>query len=306
VATVHRHFYPDGIRGHELHWGGVSDGLYPLTQQRFLEAWVIEDPPLPISGWWPRERSPNGRPFMWGAPGAELALPPLPAETEMGIALRPASGPDPVSLVLNGEEVVTVDQNSDEKRLWLQLPPTAADRASPLLFRRLQGYSSGDGDLRPLAVQLFEIRALSQSVSWASAISQPWQREAMRIEMEGAYDTEHFPGIGEGVWLGPRAFLRLPATVGRLHLRMWAPRPTAARTEVRIAGRCAAGPLEIGPIPAVYEVEVLPGEAVDGRLEVEIRSDKYLPANDGGADSRELGVVLSRVGFQPVGEKSIS
>jgi hypothetical protein len=92
VATVHRHFYPDGIRGHELHWGGVSDDLYPLTQQRFLEAWVIEDPPLPIRGWWPRERSSSGRPFMWGAAGAELALPPLATGTEIGIALRPAPG----------------------------------------------------------------------------------------------------------------------------------------------------------------------------------------------------------------------
>jgi len=306
VATVHRHFYPDGIRGHELYWGGVSDALYPLTQQRFLEAWVIEDPPLPISGWWPRERSPNGRPFMWGAAGAELTLPPLSPETEIGIALRPASGAYPVSLVLGGEEVVTVDGDSDEQRLWLQLSPTAGDRASPLVFGRQQGYPPGDGDSRPLAVQLFEIRALSQSVSWASAISHPWQRQAMRIELEGAYDAEHFPGDGEGVWLRPRAVLRLAAKAGRLRLRLWAPRPTPAETVIRIAGRHAAGPLDIGPSPADYEFEVLPDDVIDGRLEVEIRSDVYRPAEDGTADSRELGVVLSRVGFQPDDGKSVS
>ena len=299
VATVHRHFYPDGIRGHELHWGGVSDGLYPLTQQRFLEAWVIEDPPLPISGWWPRERSPNGRPFMWGAAGAELALPPLPAETEMGIALRPASGPDPVSLVLDGEKVVTVDGDSDERRLWLQLPPTAADRVSPLVFERRRGYPPGDSDSRPLAVQFFEIRALGQGISWASSISHLWQREAMRIEVEGAYDTEHFPGVGEGAWLGPRALLRLPATVGRLRFRMWAPRPTPARTVIGVPGRHAVGPLEIGFLPADYEFEVLPDDVVDGRLEVEIRSDTYRPAGNSAADSRELGVVLSDLAFEP-------
>jgi hypothetical protein len=299
VATVHRHFYPDGIRGHERYWGGVSDALYPLTQQRFLEAWVIEDPPLPISGWWPRERLPSGRRFMWGAPGAELAMPPLTAGTEVGIALRPAPGPKPLIVAFDSETVATVDGGSDELRLWLRLTPATTGRVSDLSFRRRQGYSPGDGDSRPLAVQLFEIRALGQSSSWASAISHPWQREAMRIEVEGAYDAEHFPGVEEGMWLGPRALVRLSATAGRLRLRMWAPRPTPPRTVIRVAGRHAAGPLEIGPFPADYEIEVLPGDVVDGRLVIEILSDPYSPAEDDAVDSRDLGVVLSDIAFQP-------
>ena len=300
VATVHRHFYPDGIRGLELYWGGVSDALYPLTQQRFLEAWLIENPPLPISGWWPREQTPDGRPFMWGSQGAELAMPPLAAGTAIGIALRPAPGPEPLIVAFDSENVATVDGRSDEQRLWPQPPLTATGQVSDIVFRRQQGYSPGDGDARPLAVQLFEIRALNQSSSWASSISHPWQREAMRIEVEGAYDAEHFPGAAEGVWLRPRALLRLPATPGRLHLRMWAPRPTPARTVIRFAGRHAAGPLEVGPFPADYAVEVLPADVIDGRLEVEIRSDTYRPAEDGAADSRELGVVLSELGFEPL------
>ena len=298
VATVHRHFYPDGIRGHERYWGGVSDALYPLTQQRFLEAWVIENPALPIEGWWPREHTPNGRRFMWGAPGAELAIPPLAAGTEVGIALRPAPGPQPLIVTFGGEDVATIDGRSDEQRLWLRLPPAATGRVSTLVFGRGQGYSPGDGDSRSLSVQLFEIRTLSPSSSWANAVSHPWQREAMRIEVEGAYEAEYFSGAGEGVWLRPRALLRLPATAGRLHFRMWAPRPTPARTEVRIAGRLAAGPFEIGPFPADYRLDVLPGDAVGGRLEVEILSDVYRPADDGAADSRELGVVISDLAFE--------
>ena len=71
VATVHRHLYPGPLQGKERHWGGVSDRLRPLTQNRFLDAWVIEDPPLPLSGWWPAERESSGRQFMWG--GVEAA-----------------------------------------------------------------------------------------------------------------------------------------------------------------------------------------------------------------------------------------
>jgi len=298
VATVHRHFYPDGLRGHERYWGGVSDGLYPLTQQRFLEAWVIEDPALPIKGWWPREQTPNGRRFMWGAPGAELAIPALAAGTEVGIALRPAPGPEPLIVAFDSENVATIDGRSDEQRIWLRLPPAATGRVSDLVFRRRQGYSPGGADTRPLALQLFESRALNRVSSWASAISHPWQREVMRIEVEGAYDAEHFPGAGEGVWLRPRALLRLPATAGRLHFRMWAPRPTSALTEIRVAGRHVARPFEIGPLPADYVLDVLPGDSVDGRLEIEIRSDTYRPADAGADDSRELGVVISDIAFE--------
>ena len=121
----------------------------------------------------------------------------------------------------------------------------------------------------------------------------------MRIEVEGVYDAEHFPGAGEGMWSGPRVVVRIPATAGRLRLRMWAPRPTPPRTVIRVAGRHAAGPLEIGPSPADYGVEVLPDDVVNGRLEVEIRSDSYRPADDGAADVRELGVILSRLIFEP-------
>jgi hypothetical protein len=299
VATVHRHFYPDGIRGHELHWGGVSAGLYPLTQQRFLEAWVIEDPPLPISGWWPRERLPNDRPFMWGGAGAELALPPLARGTEVGIAVRPAPGEDPVHVVLDGEDVTAVGGDSGEQRLWLRWPTHAADRVSRLEFGRRQGYPPGAGDSRPLAVQIFEIRALSPGGSWASAVIHPWQRDATRVVVEGNFGAEHFHGAEDGMWLGPRALLRLPATAGELRLRIWAPRPTPPRTEIWIGGRHAAGPLEVRPFPVDYVIEVRPDDVADGHLEVEIRSDFYRPADDGAADSRELGVVLSKVSFNP-------
>jgi uncharacterized integral membrane protein len=300
VATVHRHLYPDGLAGRERSWGGVSARLRPLTQGRFLEAWLIEEPPLPLEGWWPRERTPEGRPFMWGAARAELLLPPMAAGSELGLSLAPAFGlGDSLRVVLDGEVVATIDGSGGERRVWLDAPSESVDRPTRLVFKRARGYPPGGGDSRPLAVQLFEIRALSQGAPWASPVSHAWQREAMRIEVQGAYNAEYFPGIGEGAWLQPRALLQLPATVGRLRLRMWAPRPTPSRTVIRVAGRHATEPLEIGPFPADYAIEVLPGDIVDGRLEIEIRSDTYRPAEDGAADLRELGVVLSDVAFEP-------
>ena len=44
---------------------------------------------------------------------------------------------------------------------------------------------------------------------------------------------------------------------------------------------------------------MLSGEAVDGRIEVEILSDPYVPAEHGGHDRRSLGVVISELEFEP-------
>jgi hypothetical protein len=68
---------------------------------------------------------------------------------------------------------------------------------------------------------------------------------------------------------------------------------------IRIEGRHASGPLDIGPNPTDFEVGVLPGEAIDGRLEVEVLSDPYVPSDHGGEDRRSLGVVISDLAFEP-------
>jgi hypothetical protein len=299
VATVHRHFYPNGIRGHEQYWGGVSDVLFPLTQQRMLEAWVIEDPPLPLTGWWPGEREPSGRRFMWGGAGAELLLPPIPKGATLILWLRPAPGAEPLVLKRNGRQVARLDGIAGEQRVTIESDPSEVGTSSILRFERAAAYPTGGGDERPLSVQLFEVRAEAAGARWASGMAHNWQRRSAGVEVEGAYDAETFPGAGDGVWLRPRALLRLPAAAGRLRLRLWAPRPSPPRTVLRVQGRHAAGPLEITPIPADYEIEVLPGEGFDGRLEIEILSDPYRPADDGAVDARELGVVLSALTFEP-------
>jgi len=299
VATVHRHLYPGPLRGKERHWGGVSDRLRPLTQNRFLNAWVIEDTPMPLSDWWPAERESNGRKFMWGGVEAVMVLPPLGEDTQLGIALRPAPGPAPVVIEINGREMARVDGEAGEQRLWLRIPPAAVDKVAELRFTRAAAFPPGGEDQRPLALQLYELRAFSPAGPWTGPVAHPWQRDAIKVELEGAYGAEEFAGAGEGVWLGARGVLRAPAGEGRLRFRLWAPRPTPARTVLFVAGRRATGPLDIGQKPAFFDVEVLGSEAEGGRVEVEIVSDPYTPANNGGADRRELGVVLSEIAFEP-------
>jgi hypothetical protein len=166
VATVHRHLYLDSLYGRERHWGGVSEGLLPLTQGRFLEAWVIEDPPLPLAGWWPAEFTADGRRFMWGGADARMQLPPLAGTTELAVALRPAPGPEPLVVEYGGVEVAVVDGAGGEQLLWLGMPSAPAS-AALLRFGRSRAYPPGPEDQRPLAVQLYEIRARASGGVWS-------------------------------------------------------------------------------------------------------------------------------------------
>jgi hypothetical protein len=299
VATVHRHFYPEGLRGHDTYWGDVSKRLRPLTQDRFLEAWVIEEPPLPLDGWWPGEQTPDGRRFLWGAAGAKLQLPPIAPGSKLGVALRPAPGSEALIVALAGRTIATIDGRAAERRMWVDIDSTHPSWPTRMTFHRARGYPPGGSDARPLAVQLFEMRVLSPTRGWSGPIATSWQRDALHIESEGFFDAERFPGAGEGAWLEPRAVLRVPAGRGLLRLRVWAPRPTPPETVIRIAGQPVAGPLEIGSTPAVIEFEIPAGGSFDERLEIELESAPYRPADDGLADPRELGVVLSSLEYKP-------
>lgn len=188
VATVHRHLYLDSLYGRERHWGGVSEDLLPLTQRRFLDAWVIEDPPLPLVGWWPSEFTADGRRFMWGGADARMQLPPLAARTELAVALRPAPGPEPLVVEYGGVEVAVVDGAGGEQLLWLHAP-SAPTPAAVLRFGRSGAYPPGPADHRPLAVQLYDIRA--------SASGEARSREGRRVPGVVLPEIAHEPSAGD-------------------------------------------------------------------------------------------------------------
>ncbi len=304
VATVHRHLYPDPLRGIENYWGGVSTKLQPLTQQRFLEAWVIEDPPLPLNGWWPGEIDEEGRRFMWGGVEATMAVPPLVADSVVGIALRPAPGSEAVDIHWQGFPGRKVDGEGGEERLWFDVSPASAGKVTELRLSRARAFPPGGEDLRPLSTQFFDVRALESGAAWSGLVTQMWRRSALRVEIAGAYGVEDFGSSGEGVWLEPRAVISVPCTSGTLRFRFWAPRPTPSRTTLIVGERTAAGPVDLGQAPIDVLIAVFPDDVANGRVTIEVSSDAYRPDEHGHRDRRQLGVVLSSIAFEPDGAAS--
>ncbi|HQN97576.1 MAG TPA: hypothetical protein PLM61_14465, partial [Thermoanaerobaculales bacterium] len=299
VATVHRHLYGEPLAGGELEWGGVSGRLEPLTQQRFLEAWVLGAPALPVGVWWPVEQSPDGGSFQWGGARCEAVLPPLPSGTAVFATSRPAPGPSPLAVSWNGTEAAPAEL--DGGRLAVRIDPmlVRADAANRLAFARERGYPPGPEDRRPLAVQLLSLAVRGPALPWSGPVASPVDRDRLGVRIEGHFPPETFGDAGPGVWLTPSARLELPAGAGRIGLTLLAPRPTPPRTVVRVAGHASAGPVDPGSRPTDVWLVVSDRDVVAGTVVVELLSEGYRPSDHGGHDDRELGVVLTRVRFEP-------
>jgi hypothetical protein len=300
VATVHRHHYLDSPVGDDVVWGGVSSTLRPHTQQRFLDAWVILNPPLPVGRWWPVEVDPRGRSFMWGGPECDLVLPPMPESTEVEAAFRPAPGEAPLEVEWNGQPLAEFEVTDGRFRLRVDAERVRDDRANRMSFRRAQGYPPGEHDRRPLAVQLLGVQLRGPFLPWRGSLVSAEQRAAIGARLVGHHLPELFGDHGPGVWLEPRSRLEVTAGPGRLVMTMWAPRPDAPDTVVRLDGGTMVGPLELGPAPMEVSIPVADQDLEDGILVVELESVPYVPALAGhGDDRRTLGVVVSEVRFEP-------
>ena len=181
-----------------------------MTQDRFLSAALIDNPPLPVGRWWALERLDDGRPFMWAGPGAELWLPPVPAGTLIGLELRPAPGELPLAVEIgHGGGSFELEGRAAATRIWTRTG--AADEWQPLIVRLdgADGYSPGDGDERPLSAQLLDVVVRPRGAVWGGPAASESERQSLRLELEGGYDAEVFGELGRGVWLAPDARLRL-------------------------------------------------------------------------------------------------
>jgi len=301
VATNHPDWYLGSIAGQQTEWGGVSPALIPLTQGRFLDAAVIENPPLPVRGWWTPEETRSGVRFMWGTAGSELELPPLPASTRVAVDLRPASGDAPLILDVNGTAARKIGGREPRSLLWLEPRLFRADGSNRLTFRRSAVYPPGGGDERPLAIEVFHVNTVGPNVAWGGPVADAHERDRLAIALDEAYGPETIPDIGRGCWLQPHAILRVPACVGTLDITLAAPRPRPARVTISIRGRPVAGPLYVGNGARSVLVRIRSGDALPDGVPIRIDTDTFNPAREGaGTDTRDLGVFLLSVHFRPV------
>jgi len=301
VATVHPHLYMPSLTGESRSYGRVSQALEPLTQNRFLSAEVISNPPLPIGQWWTREHLPDGTAFMWAGPEVELWLPPAPRGTLVGLAVRPARGPAPLSITIEpGGFAVDLDGDGDTAHLWHRLDEASP---SPIIVRmsRATGYPPGHGDQRPLAAQLLGVVVRPPGAAFGGPIATPIDRFKLRLEIEGAHQPESFGELGGGVWLEPEARLRLALDEpGQLVLRLASPRPTRANLRIGRKGLEVGFAGELTPGESLVSMYIDSAEVADGGADIGLLSDAYIPSESGnGADSRRLGVVLLELEFQP-------
>lgn len=296
VVTGDRRRYDEPLIRGERCWTDVSTVLLPLTQRRLVEACVLANPPLPVSGLWPLEHLPTGEGFLWGGAAARLDVPPVAAHSRLGLDLRPAPGSSPVEIRVNGKPKTMVP--GDAGRLWIWLDGLHAGQGNRIELLRADTTLPGGGDSRPLAVQVFDVRLVGPSSPWSGSLTTAESRALVQAEVDGAYPAETFEGIGRGAWLAPEAQLELPAGPGILRLELAAPRATAPASVVRIAGRRDQ---PVGHLPATGREIVIPLTAADierGRVGLEILSTPFFP---GGGDQRTLGVVVSRASFEPAG-----
>lgn len=301
VAAVHPHLYLPSLSGRERAYGGVSPWLERLSQQRFLTASVIENPPLPVGQWWSRAALEDGTPFMWAGPEAELWLPPVPPGTVLGLDLKPAAGDTDVVVSLDGHDGVQIEGHSGRRMVWFQRRADEGDL--PVIFRlsRARGYPPGGGDDRALSVQVFAPVVRPPGAAYGGPAVTQGQRERLRVAVDGAYGPEQFGKKGAGAWLPPEARLRLRVEEpGTLTVSLRSPRPTDPRLAVGVDGRPVNAAVDFSRGDAEVVVVLDDEDTADGLAEITFSSEAYVPSEMGrGSDTRVLGVVLTSVWFQP-------
>ncbi len=307
VATVHPHLYMPSLTGETQSYGRVSEGLEPLTQNRFLSAELIANPPLPVGQWWTREYLPDGTPFMWAGPEAELWLPPVPRGTLVGLAVRPAPGDAPLRVSIEpGRFAAEVAGDGEIAQLWYRMDDDSSSGPVIAKLGRSSGYPPGGGDDRPLSAQLLGVVVRPPGAAFGGPAATENDRFKLRLEVEGKYEPESFGELGRGVWLDFEASLRISIDEpGRLVLQLAAPRPTPALPQISVDGRLAAGPVELTAGINRIAINVVEHEIADGVLEIGVMSEPFVPAESGhGTDTRRLGVVLLGLDFEPANPTS--
>ncbi len=281
----------------------VSRDLRPLTSGRFLDVAVVEGAMVPITGWWPAERS-GGEAFMWGGAQAEMLLPPMAPDAPLAVDLMPARGDAPMTVAVNGADVAVIPGDASRGSFPLSPALFSPNAANRLVIRRERGYPPGSGDSRPLAVQLFGLTSLAGDPVTAArerlaallAAAEPAHHPGFPVS--GLYRPETF-ARGRGAWTRPQAAMSLPLASGTLTFTLWAPRPGPVDLTISIDGQPVAGPLAVGREPQNVSLVLTRKPPPQAPCRVELRSRGYVPSAGGSSDTRELGIVLAQAQYHP-------
>ena len=232
-----------------------------------------------------------------------MALAGLPPDSFVDLDLRPATGSAPLVIWTGEIEGQPVPGDSRRGVVSVALPDDTAGRLVQLTFERDEGYPPGPADRRPLAVQLFGVRVFSRHLSWVLNPDDRELRERLGISLAGFWDAEGFPW-GRGRWTHSSAAIHLPPLHGRLELELAAPRSTDPGLVITCQGRryqpelaAGTGPVSIViPLPCDPEH---PGEP----LTIGLTTTGFKP---GGADTRDLGVVVGSLTYRPAPSSTTS
>ncbi len=268
-----------------------------LGQGRFGTARLGRDVVLLGEHVYTPEHDEVGDRFAWVSPGATLHLPAgaerlhlrLDAPLDVvgsSIELSP-SGAEPRSRPIpGGPFAMTIDVAPCPRGCTVRIDTDAAHDAPGdprTLAVRLEGaWVQGPGYMPSFGV-------------WSPGL--PRSARAHDVTLEGFEAPETFGQGRRGAWTSARARITLPASPGRVRLRVARPAHSAGTVVLRTDAETTE--LDLGP--AVTTVFLRTG-APQGRATVSLQSPTFVPADvrAGSGDDRALGLIVYEVAVLPV------
>lgn len=274
--------------------------VWQLAQDRFLEARLVRNPIMVTAGGYPPEWE-GVRRFVWCRRRATLLAPPVAREGVMLVALEvhPQLAGATLRARVDGAEALAAPLAAGRQIVALPLARPADAKRVLRLDLETPAEARTGGDPRPLALRVFGIALLAPPYVPAPYVffPEPASLFAVFAEGQGTHPAELLGNPPRpAAWTGAHATFSLPVAAGMVGVELLAPRPQAAKVELRLGSvrttlTVAAEPMRVAlPVPG----ELAPG----GRVRLEITSSTVVP---GAGDPRALGVAVSRVWFLPAG-----
>lgn len=271
-----------------------------LSQERFLDLRLVRSPVYPVTGGHPAERDGLDR-YVWCRAHSRWIAPVVVWSGQLLLVVEPHPEALPMTLLAraaNGE-AVTVSLREGRQVIAVPLPVPRAN-TMPVMFDLVASRElaiAGDG--RPIAFRVFAALVDAEPHVAPAAVFVPEAISMARAfaSAEGLHPPEMLGAPPRpAAWTESAASFSVPARAGGLiGIEMFAPRPTPARVVVSLGGDSIAN-LLVGATPQRVFLTVPAGVGPGQPARLVLGSDVFLP---GGRDTRQLGVAVSRVWYEP-------